>query len=238
MTIKREWITAADRAPLVFFTHALPPGRIHATRARMALSDAGTAPLVTITAAAVAAFLSASQDIVIDASRIETFPQAQQGMATAAYVWRYRVALLLSGAGVIKLADIIGWNGALGLMAAIMALGVLVTLAAPEPAAPQPTNADDLGALQSPGRPLHPQGPQPPAAAGTAGVFFPIPAPSPPPHGKFLLALNGRPQARFLQRLLASCRTDDAAHAPAAATRTNLTPVRPPRSKGRMPPHV
>jgi MFS transporter, PAT family, beta-lactamase induction signal transducer AmpG len=101
----------------------------------LALSDAAVAPLVTIAAAALVAFLSASQDIVVDAWRIETFPREQQGIAMAAYVWGYRLALLLAGAGVIKLADSIGWNAALGLMAALMALGVFVTLAAPEPVA-------------------------------------------------------------------------------------------------------
>ena len=101
----------------------------------LALSDAATTPIVAIGAAALVAFLSASQDIVIDAWRIEIFPPEQQGLAMAAYVWGYRVALLLSGAGVIKLADVIGWNAALGLMAAIMAAGLFVTLAAPEPLA-------------------------------------------------------------------------------------------------------
>jgi len=43
--------------------------------------------LVTVAAAALIAFLSASQDIVIDAWRIETFPTEQQGVAMAAYVW-------------------------------------------------------------------------------------------------------------------------------------------------------
>jgi PAT family beta-lactamase induction signal transducer AmpG len=141
-TLKFLWSPLLDqRAPLPFgrrrgwLLAIQPPLALACTW--LALSDAGTAPLVTIAAAALVAFLSASQDIVIDAWRIETFPQAQQGLAMAAYVWGYRAALLLSGAGVIKLADIIGWNGALGLMAAIMALGILVTLAAPEPTAPR-----------------------------------------------------------------------------------------------------
>ncbi len=112
----------------------------------LALSDAAGAPLVAIGAAALVAFLSASQDIVIDAWRIETFPREQQGIAMAAYVWGYRVAMLVAASGVIKLADVIGWNDALGLMAAIMALGVLVTLAAPEPVAPRrPTTTGGIG---------------------------------------------------------------------------------------------
>jgi PAT family beta-lactamase induction signal transducer AmpG len=99
----------------------------------LALSDADVAPLVTIGAAALIAFLSASQDIVIDAWRIEIFPTELQGMAMAAYVWGYRVALLVTGAGVIKMADIVGWNGALALVAVLMVFGLFVTLSAPEP---------------------------------------------------------------------------------------------------------
>ncbi len=53
----------------------------------------------------------------------------------AAYVWGYRVALLVAGAGAIKGADILGWNGALLVVAALIALGPLVTLIAPEPEA-------------------------------------------------------------------------------------------------------
>ena len=101
----------------------------------LALSDAANAPLVTIAAAATIAFLSSTQDIAIDAWRIETFPQALQGAAMAAYVWGYRVAMLVSGAGVIGAADYVGWNGALLAVAGLMGAGVLVTLAAPEPAA-------------------------------------------------------------------------------------------------------
>ena len=63
------------------------------------------------------AFLSASQDIVIDAWRIETFPEREQGVALAAYVWGYRIAMLLSGAGAIGFADVVGWHGSLTAMA-------------------------------------------------------------------------------------------------------------------------
>ncbi len=99
----------------------------------LALSHPNTAPAGAIAAAGLVAFLSASQDIVIDAWRIETFPPRAQGAAMAAYVWGYRVALLVSGAGVIASASWVGWHGALAAMAALLALGPLVTLLAPEP---------------------------------------------------------------------------------------------------------
>jgi len=100
----------------------------------LALSNPVAAPLGSVAAAALVAFLSASQDIVIDAWRIETFPPRRQGAAMAAYVWGYRVALLVSGAGAIKAADDLGWHGALLVVAALLALSPVVTLLAPEPA--------------------------------------------------------------------------------------------------------
>ena len=72
---------------------------------------------------------------MIDAWRIETFPARLQGAAMAAYVWGYRFALLVSGAGAIGLADPLGWHGSLLLMAALVGAGPLVTLAAAEPLA-------------------------------------------------------------------------------------------------------
>jgi PAT family beta-lactamase induction signal transducer AmpG len=104
----------------------------------LALSRPGVTPLLAVAAAALVAFLSASQDIVVDAWRIETFPERLQGAALAAYVWGYRAALLVSGAGAIKGADILGWPGALLAVAALIALGPLLTLIAAEPATAGP----------------------------------------------------------------------------------------------------
>ena len=101
----------------------------------LALSDAGAAPGWTIAAAAALAFLSASQDIAIDAWRIETFAPERQGAAMAVYVWGYRVAMLVAGAGVIASADWLGWRAALLIPAGLMAVGLAVTWRAPEPEA-------------------------------------------------------------------------------------------------------
>ena len=99
----------------------------------LALSDPGSGPGLLIATAVAIAFLSASQDIAIDAWRIESFPERMQGIALAAYVWGYRIALLISGAGAIGFADVVGWRGSLGTMAALAASGVVVTLLATEP---------------------------------------------------------------------------------------------------------
>jgi PAT family beta-lactamase induction signal transducer AmpG len=99
----------------------------------LALADPRQTPTLLVSAALAIAFLSASQDIVVDAWRIETFPERLQGIALAAYIWGYRLALLVSGAGAIGLADIVGWRSALCAMAGLVGTGALMTLAAAEP---------------------------------------------------------------------------------------------------------
>lgn len=96
----------------------------------LALSDPGKAPLLSFGAAACVAFLSASQDIAIDAWRIEVFPSERQGLALAVYVWGYRVALLISTTGVIGAAGAVGWHLAMLGIAILACCGCLVTLAA------------------------------------------------------------------------------------------------------------
>ena len=105
--------------------------------AAMAMTNPVIHPLPTFAAAACVAFLSASQDVAIDAWRIESFPPDQQGPALAAYVIGYRAAMLTSGAGVIASAGLLGWHGALLVIAGLLALGIVVTLLAPEPTPPQ-----------------------------------------------------------------------------------------------------
>ncbi len=95
-------------------------------------SPADPQPLVF--AALAVAFCSATQDMIVDAWRIESFAEHRQGVALAAYIWGYRVALLLSGSGVIWAASHAGWQPALLGIAAIAALPIAATVLAPEPA--------------------------------------------------------------------------------------------------------
>lgn len=99
----------------------------------LALSNPATMPVLSLSAAALVAFCSATQDIVVDAWRIEVFPPRRQGAAMAVYVWGYRVALLIATTGVIASVGTIGWHAALLCVAALMACGLIVTLLAPEP---------------------------------------------------------------------------------------------------------
>jgi PAT family beta-lactamase induction signal transducer AmpG len=101
--------------------------------ALLALTNPVASPVTSIAAAALVAFLSASQDIAIDAWRIETFPQRLQGEALAAYVWGYRFALLAATTGVIWAAGLVGWHAALLCVALLLVVGPLVTLLAAEP---------------------------------------------------------------------------------------------------------
>ena len=82
---------------------------------------------------AVLAFVSASQDILIDAWRIETFAPRAQGAALAGYIWGYRGALLISGAGVIALSVKTGWHVAILLVAGLALVGPVATWLAAEP---------------------------------------------------------------------------------------------------------
>jgi PAT family beta-lactamase induction signal transducer AmpG len=92
--------------------------------------------LSTIAALALlVAFLSASQDIVIDAYRVELLDPDQQGPGAAMIQTGYRIAMLASGAGALMIADSAGWFAAYAAMAALLAVGMLVFLFGPEPQA-------------------------------------------------------------------------------------------------------
>ena len=86
--------------------------------------------------ALVVAFLSASQDIVIDAWRVEILRVDQQAPGAAMIQFGYRVAMLVSGAGGLLIASYAGWFAAYATMAALLGVGLLVFLLGPEPEAP------------------------------------------------------------------------------------------------------
>ena len=79
------------------------------------------------------AFMGATQDIAIDAYRIEIAPPSAQGALVATYSLGYRLGLLVSGALALILADHIHWAQIYVLMAAAMVMPVLVTLFMREP---------------------------------------------------------------------------------------------------------
>ena len=78
------------------------------------------------------AFSSATQDIAIDAYRIEVAESKQQGVMSAAYIFGYRIALLVAGAGAFYMADFFSWSVAYLLMAGLVGVGVVAVLIAPQ----------------------------------------------------------------------------------------------------------
>ena len=153
---KWVWAPLVDRVPLPGLTRWL--GR---RRAWLLLAQAGVmAGLIGLAAAdprvslgamvgwaLAVAFASATQDIALDAYRIESAPVDEQPALAASYQTGYRLAMIWAGAGVLWLAartqgqavgyDQAAWQLAYAVMAASMLLGVLTVLLSPEPA-PQP----------------------------------------------------------------------------------------------------
>ncbi|MDE2086303.1 MAG: MFS transporter, partial [Xanthomonadaceae bacterium] len=79
------------------------------------------------------AFMGATQDIAIDAYRIEIAPPSAQGALVATYSLGYRLGLLVAGALALILADHIAWQRIYVLMAAVMLLTIPTTLLMREP---------------------------------------------------------------------------------------------------------
>jgi PAT family beta-lactamase induction signal transducer AmpG len=86
-----------------------------------------------LTLASLLAFLSATQDIAFDAYRTDVIRPEERGMAAAASVTGYRVAMLTSGAAALIVSRSWGWTGAYTMVAVIMAICAIATWLAPEP---------------------------------------------------------------------------------------------------------
>jgi PAT family beta-lactamase induction signal transducer AmpG len=95
------------------------------------------------------AFSSSTQDIAIDAFRIESAEVELQGAMSANYIFGYRVAMLLAGAGALYMAEFYSWTMAYWSMAALMAVGVVTVLLVNEPP------RGDLGQAESVESELH-----------------------------------------------------------------------------------
>ncbi len=86
-----------------------------------------------IIAALMVAFGSATQDIAIDAFRIESADDEAQAAMASIYIIGYRIALLVAGAGALYLAQYFDWTTAYLTMATLMGIGVVTVLLRPEP---------------------------------------------------------------------------------------------------------
>ncbi|HNB26127.1 MAG TPA: MFS transporter [Alphaproteobacteria bacterium] len=144
-TFKFLWSPIMDQVPLPVLTRLLgrrrswlllTQGLLAIAIFVMGLTDPAVDPFRTAVAALVVAFLSASQDIVIDAYRIDLLPTEEQGQGAGATQIGYRFGLLLAGAGALALSDYFSWPVVFSVLAAAMVASMVVTLLAPEPQAP------------------------------------------------------------------------------------------------------
>ncbi len=145
-SIKVFWAPIVDRLPLPSLTRRL--GR---RRSWMALAQTGIAiGLVGIAFsdpaedlarialfALMVAFSSATQDITIDAYRIEAVAENLQGAMAATYQLGYRIALLVAGAGALYIADFVSWQVSYLVMAACVSVGFVTVLVIDEPSPPR-----------------------------------------------------------------------------------------------------
>ena len=120
----------------------------------MGASSPQKAPYVLGLLALVVAFLSASQDIVIDAYRVDVIPAEQRALAAAASAFGYRTAAMFAGAVIVLIAAQTGWRLAFGLVAVLMAATTLATLWSPEPDRPGRAPPSLVEAVVNPARDL------------------------------------------------------------------------------------
>jgi len=141
-SIKVLWAPIVDRAPLPFLTRIFGRRRSWMIAAQasigisllgMAVTDPTEQLWLVAVWAVVAAFGSATQDVAIDAYRVEAVAKHRQAAMAATYVTGYRVAILAAGAGALHMAAIGSWSIAYGTMGLLMGVGIATTLIIREP---------------------------------------------------------------------------------------------------------
>jgi PAT family beta-lactamase induction signal transducer AmpG len=141
-SVKVVWAPVVDRLRLPLLGRALGQRRSWMLLAQcgvagglLLMSTVNPATGITLVAwtALLVAFASATQDITIDAWRIEAVELARQGAMAAAYNLGYRLAVLAGGAGALYIADFVSWPAAYVAMGALMGVGIVTTLLVREP---------------------------------------------------------------------------------------------------------
>ena len=102
----------------------------------LGFSDPLRSPWMTAAFALLVAAFSATQDIVIDALRVELLPAHKQGAASAMAVLGYRVGMLVSGAGALYLAEVLPWHWVYPSIGGFLVIGAITVALLPEPAQP------------------------------------------------------------------------------------------------------
>ncbi len=141
-SIKFIWSPVVDRLPLPGLTRSLGRRRAWILLGQigiaigligMAQTDPTTNLLPVALCALLVAFASATQDVAIDAFRIESDHADFQGALAATYQMGYRFAILASYTGALYLAELFSWQTAYWIMAALTGIGMLTVLVRPEP---------------------------------------------------------------------------------------------------------
>ncbi|MGH8150140.1 MAG: AmpG family muropeptide MFS transporter [Steroidobacteraceae bacterium] len=141
-TLKFVWAPLVDRLSLPVLGPALGRRRswmlvaqlgIAAALVNLSSSHPSLGVLHVALGALALAFCSATQDIAMDAWRIESAPERLQGAMAAAYQLGYRVALIAASAGAFAVAQGLGWRVSYLVMAALTAVGIVTTLLVREP---------------------------------------------------------------------------------------------------------
>ncbi len=150
-SIKVFWAPVVDHIKLPHFIGALGRRRSWILIAQlgviigilgMAFSDPSVNLSSLIGFALLVAFSSATQDIALDAYRIEAVSVDLQGNMATTYQLGYRIALLVAGGGALFIADYLNWQAAYLSMAGCMAIGVITTLIIQEPLVIRKSRAD------------------------------------------------------------------------------------------------
>jgi MFS transporter, PAT family, beta-lactamase induction signal transducer AmpG len=109
----------------------------------LGLCNPSVSPLLVAIGALLVATASATQDIVVDAFRVESLDESEQAAGMASYVAAYRIGMLISTAGALfivsgfqgfGLSHDAAWSAGYAVMAVLVLIGVATTLAAKEPA--------------------------------------------------------------------------------------------------------
>lgn len=101
--------------------------------AGMALNPPNISPAVIGLIALFVAFMSASQDIVIDAYRTDILHEKERGAGAAVFVLGYRIAMIASGGLALIMSDSIGWRYTYLAMAGFMSIGLIASMTSPKP---------------------------------------------------------------------------------------------------------
>lgn len=151
-TLKFLWAPLVDALHVPLFTRAFGRRRgwllfsqllLIGAILLLALTDPARSPLFVALGALLVATMSSTQDIVVDAFRVESLPESEQAAGMASYVAAYRIGMLVSTAGALfivsgfettGLARSSAWMWGYVVMAALVLIGTVTALAATEPA--------------------------------------------------------------------------------------------------------